>query len=105
MNLTDQQITDIAHEYAENCIDKCGFSKGTYEELVDEKAEDAAYVLRWLSKRFCLVEKSVVVDEYKYAVTDVAESKHYNIRISEAELAKKELLESLFPEIAKEAGS
>lgn len=52
-----EEITSLACEYAEECIDTQGFSKETYEELVEEKAENVAYVLRWLCDRFCLVEK------------------------------------------------
>lgn len=101
--LTDRQITDIAREYAEELIVPCGFSKGTYEELVDEKAEDAAYVLRWLSKRYHLVEKSKALDEYKSTKHDskMANRERLHSMLAVAD-ARKALLESLFPEIAKE---
>lgn len=37
-------VTALAREYAEECIDPQGFSKSTYEELVEEKAENAGYM-------------------------------------------------------------
>lgn len=58
--MKEEQTTAVAREYAEECIDPNGFSRGTYKELVEEKAERTASVLRWLSDRYCLVEKSKV---------------------------------------------
>lgn len=49
--MNDDPITALAREYAKECIDPQGFSRDTYKELVEEKAEDVAYVLRWLSTR------------------------------------------------------
>lgn len=55
--MKESEITALAREYAEECIDPQGFSKETYEELVGEKAENAEDILRFLLRRFYLVEK------------------------------------------------
>lgn len=62
MKKIEDQITALTREYAEECIAPCGFSDDTFKELVDEKAEMAAYILHWLCKRYCLVEKSKATD-------------------------------------------
>lgn len=55
--MTNEHITALAREYAGQSIDPYGFSKSTYEEMVEEKAENVAYILHWLCDRFCLVDK------------------------------------------------
>ena len=35
--MTENEITAIANEYAEECVDPQEFSEGTYKELVEEK--------------------------------------------------------------------
>lgn len=73
--MNDDQLTALAHEYAEECIAPYGFSRETYEELVEEKAESIAFAFRWLDRRFCLVEKSKVKQCYGteevYRVIDI----------------------------------
>lgn len=101
--MTDELINTLSREYAEECIDPSGFSKDTYEELIDEKAETIAYLLRWLSDRYYLVEKSNVEDAYKSARKDIIDG--YKSRIGgliAMGRANGALLESLFPAIAKE---
>lgn len=60
--MNNDQITALAREYAEASIDPQGFSKDTYEEMAEEKAENVTYILRWLLRRFCLVEKGKATD-------------------------------------------
>lgn len=99
--MNDDQITALAREYGVDSVDPYGFSKDTYEDYVGEYADDAADVLRWLSKRFYLVEKSKVEEEYHEAkftcgnVDPCSETFATN-------LAQKSLLERIFPRIAKE---
>lgn len=59
--------------------------------------------LRWLSRRYCLVEKKQVIEEYKSAKHDskMAHRERLYTMLAVAS-ARKALLESLFPEIAKE---
>lgn len=101
--MTDELINTLSREYAKECIDPCGFSKDTYEELVDEKAEDMECKLQWLSRRYYLVEKSNVENAYKSAKKDIKDG--YRSRIGGLIAmggANGALLETLFPEIAKE---
>ena len=58
-------VTALAREYAEEKVDPRGFSKRTYEVLVDENAEYVEDVIRFLLRRYCLVEKSKVIIKYK----------------------------------------
>lgn len=97
--MNDDQLTALAHEYAEECIAPYGFSRETYEELVEEKAESIAFAFRWLDRRFCLVEKESVRNEYQQAIE---QDKHAHVRYYIESRAKLRLLESLFPEIKKE---
>lgn len=97
------QITALAREYAEECTNPSGFSKATYEEMVEERTENVTYVLRWLLRRYCLVEKSKMLEEYKSAKYDnkIARQERLPAMLAVAS-ARKALLESLIPEIGKE---
>lgn len=108
-------VTALAREYAEECIDPQGFSKSTYEELVEEKAENAGYIFRWLSERFGLVKKEVIRKEYESVkdTPDDCDYEEYGASWDEVpylnkfyaegyNCGQKNLLESLFPEIAKD---
>lgn len=92
-----EQITAIAREYAESRYPEAK----TYE---DEYLRDtAAFVmedkLRWLSQSYCLVEKEVVRTTYQQAME---QGKHAHVKYHVESRAKLRLLESLFPDIAKE---
>lgn len=103
-----EQITALAREYAADCIEPYGFSKATYEELVDEKAEDAACILRWLSNRFGLVEKAKIKEAWDGidVYLSIALNLKYNSSMAErCASEKRSMLRSLFPEIAKEVES
>lgn len=95
--MDNDQITALAREYAEECIEPQGFSKSTYEELVEEKAENVAYILRWLSARFCLVEKSVIKKTWS-EITNVYLA-HRHITYDGARYLFDEVL---FPDLGKE---
>lgn len=103
MNNNDDKINALAREYAEECIDPNGFSNATYEEMVEEKAQNVAYVLRWLSTRFCLVEKEAVRKEYNETKRAIREGHRERLcTMVVVHNSRRVLLESLFPEIAKE---
>lgn len=88
-----EQITAIAREYA---------------ELTDGSPADIAYIkaiaentIRFLLRRFCLVEKAKLEKEYheaKFACGNVDPCSETWTTY----LAQKSLIERLFPEIAKE---
>lgn len=100
------EIAALAREYAEEMI------KGkTSEELPNclknsmlaMNTEYVAEIFRWLTRRYCIVEKSKMKEEYKSAKHDskMAHREKLYTMLAVAS-ARKALLESLFPEIAKE---
>lgn len=97
-NMDNDQITDLSREYAEECIDPNGFSRGTYKELVEEKAEMTASVLRWLCDRYFLVEKKEFLNLIE---THRSESKGTDKGAREwfFYTGRLDLLKSLFPDL------
>ncbi len=81
--MTNDQITALAREYAEKD-----------EPFVQIIQDDAEMFLRWLSERYCLVEKS------RLKKLDIAyRAKHYGtVVLNQGDI------DSIFPEIAKEVG-
>lgn len=93
--MNDDQITALAREYAEETV--------SHTRLSTAIADDTEDVIRFLLRRYCLVEKSKVKDAYMSAIKDVKDG--YKSKIGGMIAmggAKGALLESLFPEIAKE---
>lgn len=102
--MKSEEITTLAREYAEWVLSVPGAEKlpnCLRNEATGTLREDAEEVLKWLSTRYCLVEKERVKDEYHEAkftcgnvdpCSDTFVSSH----------AQKSVLERLFPEIAKE---
>lgn len=94
MKMTDSLITALVREYAEQ-------TDGSSADIAYIKAI-AENALRFLLRRYCLVEKSKVEEEYAEArifcenVDSCGESYARNE-------ARMFLLERLFPEIEKEA--
>lgn len=108
MTMDDKEITALAREYAEevyrnahketevlpNCLSN---------EAINMFAEDMEHKLQWLLRRYALVGKNHVEEEYK-------SSKHYFENTDSSNPTQKQYfwgrmcaLESLFPEIGKEA--
>lgn len=93
--ITEDQITALAREYAEQ---------------TDGSPADTAYIkaiaentLRFLCRRFCLVEKSKVEKAYREVQKQMAEGSALGLHVLFIHgKVKKDLLESLFPEIGKE---
>lgn len=92
--LTDQQITSLAREYAEF----------TDISEVNEKYISAICenFLKYTLRRYCLVDKDAVCKEYQRAIE---QGKHAHLKCQVESRAQLRLLESLFPEIAKEVGN
>lgn len=106
--MTDQQITALAREYGEEASKRLrnafgDLSEWEYYNIRDEAKENAENVLRFLLSRYALVEKSKLSKEYKSAKHDskMAHRERLYTMLAVAS-ARKALLESLFPEIAKE---
>lgn len=91
--MTAPEITSLAREYA---------------ELTDGSPADIAYVtaiaentIRFLLRRYCLVEKTKVKAIYR-AKSEIYYCGFHNRDTVLKEGSQMELLESIFPEIAKE---
>ncbi len=93
--MTDQQITKIAREYAKWITEAEG-GNGVY---IYSEQEAAFAFLRWLLQRYCLVEKDTIRETLWKLTDKFLEDKDYK-----AFGAASTAIESLFPEIAKEAG-
>lgn len=104
--MTNDQITALAREYAE------GIYRNAHKEMevlpdclsnesINMFAEDMESKLKWLLRRYYLVEKGTVRKEYheiQLALGDGGRSEWED----DINMGKEVLLESLFPEIAKE---
>lgn len=102
------RITALAREHGEYVANSLDYDKCSDPELrhilaVKGHSASAQSVLEWLSTRFFLVEKSKMIEEYKSAKHDnkIARQERLPAMLAVAS-ARKALLESLFPEIAKE---
>lgn len=104
--MTDEQITTISREYAEEMI-KDSSSEGLptclKNSMLALNTEYIAEIFQWLTRRFYLVEKSKIQEEYQKAQTQIKDGKEFDVHVLVTIGASKEsLLESLFPEITKE---
>ncbi len=94
--MNDDQITALAREYAEeiypNLSDKI-------ISLRTQEIKNAERLIRFLLRRFCLVEKSKVEDIHKGILVQLDPK---NFGYSPYNQGRIDLLKSLFPEIAKE---
>lgn len=86
--MTDDQLTVLAREYAEQ-------TDGSSADIAYIKAI-AENALRFLLRRYCLVEKERVKDEYEKAKADMVSKYHQGSMV---------VLQVLFPEIGKEVES
>ena len=104
--MNDDQITTLAREYAEEKTAHISFKAYADPEFKKELhirgcANNAKDVIEWLLRRFCLVEKSKLEEEFHEATMDCGNIDPCS-DLWEVCHAKKCLLESLFPEIRKE---
>lgn len=104
--MTDEQITTISREYAEevyrnahkemevlpNCLSN---------EAINMFAEDMESKLKWLLRRYCLVEKSKIGEAYKDAQKDQHNSEG-DFALTLAGRNRSAVLIDLFPEIGRE---
>lgn len=103
--MNDDQITALAREYAEETSAyeylKDNPKSTSAKKILDITVRDASAVLRWLSTRFCLVEKKKVIEAYKAELLNKRVDDYCGVK-DDTDAARLELLHSLFPEIAKE---
>lgn len=113
--MNDKTITALAREYAEEIspvrqLDDHPVSKmiadimrKALSEATVEQIKNFEGFIRFLLRRYCLVEKEAVRKEYDRALetnqNGIEASSHVLCAIG---CARRALLESLFPEIAKE---
>lgn len=105
------EITALAREYAEeinpaNQLNDypeakmiADIMRKALSEVTAEKIKDFEGFLHFLLRRYYLVEKEAVRKEYQQAIE---QGEHAHVRCHVESRAKLRLLESLFPEIAKE---
>ncbi len=86
--MTDTEITALAREYAE----EIHYGDNFFE------AENKRF-LAWLTRRYCIVEKSKVENIHKGILVQLDPK---NFGYSPYNQGRMDLLKSLFPEIAKE---
>lgn len=96
--LTDEQITAIAREYAE---EMCAHMEDDFikDEAIKDNELTFQMAVNHLSQRYCLVEKSRVEDVHKSILVQL-DPKSFGY--SPYNQGRMDILKSLFPEIAKE---
>lgn len=104
--MTSEEIAALAREYAEEIVqDTDSYPElpiSLLNEMRKEVAEDFEEKIRFLFRRYCLVEKSKVNTEYKNVAEAVDAKRKWNLTLSEDKLAKADLLFDLFPDLRKE---
>lgn len=106
--MDNDQITVLAREYAEETRNGIlGLFPqplpDSMEVLIKNDQEYYGRFLRWITNRYCLVEKSKVEEEYyeaKFACGNVDQCSDTDTWIMYH--TEKSLLERLFPELGKE---
>lgn len=101
--MTDDQITALVREYAEE------YTKKKYpnapghiqERIVEGRLEHMEDFIPWLLRRFCLVKKSKIREAYKDAQKDQHNSEG-DFALTLAGRNRSAVLIDLFPEIVKE---
>lgn len=103
--MTDTEITALAREYAEEATkadaSDPNLSATDLNGIKHDVAEYAEEVIRFLLRRYVLVEKSKVEEEYHEANICRTHVERYGAQWG-ALTAKMALMERLFPEITKE---
>lgn len=98
-----EQIATLAREYAEEIIQDTDSNPELpvclLNEMRKEVAEDFEDKLHFLIRRYCLVEKEDVRAAYQQAME---QGKHAHVKCQVESRAQLRLLESIFPDIAKE---
>lgn len=102
--MTDPEITALACEYAEETFkddeSNPDLSISLLNEIRQECAKDVEEIIRFLLRRYCLVEKSKFQEKYKNARNIQKEIDKPSTQY--ACNAVISTLEQLFPEIGKE---
>lgn len=97
--MNDDQLTALAREYAEEGAEEVGLPNCLQNETFGLVVTETECVIKWLLRRFCLVEKSKVEDIHKGILVQLDPK---NFGYSPYNQGRIDLLKSLFPEIAIE---
>ena len=102
--MTPEQITAIAREYAEEEIatELPNITDYAKERTISAVAGRTENVIRFLLRRYCLVEKSKVKQIYQAKQHILANQNVFGAIVATEASAEKRLMLCLFPEIAKE---
>lgn len=105
--MTDPEITALAREYAEDAtktmVSDPNLSDTDINEIKRDVSEYAEEILRFLLRRFCLVEKSKVEDVYQRAKNTERDGEDLKLPLlCRTGRVQRILLESLFPSLGKE---
>ena len=92
--MTDQQITALAREYAEERIKKKGLVGKDANMLFEAICSNIEKFLPWLLRRYCLVEKE--------KVRVIRWRKVYNAEDIRSKFTEECLIDALFPDLGKE---
>ena len=94
-----EEITALAREYAEESANEVGLPNCLQNETFGLVVTETECVIKWLLRRFCLVEKEAVRKQF-YSAKRLIEVRNYNKQC--IGVGSRGVLERLFPEIAKE---
>ncbi len=104
--IDNDQITALAREYAEEYAK--GFAPADMPYCLKNEATgilacNAEDMLKWLTRRFCLVEKARVEEKLQAVNNQIKSGEELGLnRLTAVGHTNKALLSVLFPEIAKE---
>lgn len=94
--MKESEITALAREYAEWVTE----AEGDDNAYIPAETAMASVLLRWLSRRYCLVEKGKLSEMYDAAM-EVSRLPR-SVEARGYAISRLQTLKSLFPEIAKE---
>lgn len=107
--MDNDQITALAREYAEgkaeSIRDTFGLPERAYYTHRDEDEKSFESAIRFLLRRFCLVEKSKAKQFFQSRQNILANQDKYGRYIVDEASAEKRLMLCLFPEFGKEVES
>ena len=94
--MTDEQINDLAQEYAK-AVTPFSADEFYYELAFHRNEKEFCKAIKWLSERFCIVEKEKVKEAYTKAMN----AEQWGDR-GDDNLYGGYVLETLFPELFKD---
>lgn len=100
--MNEDQITVLSREYAEEAAKEAGVEFDPHDWAVANCVIETKDVIKFLLRRYCLVEKSKVKEEYNLALSNIEKAGSARPLRQSYYDGRSDALESLFPEIAKD---